>query len=559
MLLTEQEIIELDKRIDSIIPHFKLLSRPKDQALFHIFLRFDLFIDQIGKDPNLVKRRNLNRKVYNGLNHAIEWIHKFCPASTQDYKLHLDSEVIEESEELLDNAIEYSDLFSQLSLIRRGRNQCRVVKPDVFEISSATLANENLDAARQLLVSAGDPIKFEETFEITPQTYLYVKNKLSVKLHKGVDLKYSVSKHVFSNLMTAIEQRCLLKWSMNPNWDLGGYTFEQLKKLWFVLKGLCIVHDMALEFVRNPEKQSELRIRIKSNVEWIAELTQQSNLPRNVVRQIVEDLTYNESFYESGKKKSHVMYQPFLHFGNGRLALNSRIVRISNVERNVWSLTSFLRPNLHGDLRNLKESFWIEEFQKKVELLGLRAIPDIQFNDGNIDLLIIDENLKFGLICELKWLTKSDNVGGTQEVDKEINKGVGQALESYEWLKSNIPSLSQQINVKEDELKDFDFRPFVICKDDLPSGFLEKTKVPVINQQLFDWIMDEPHHQNLRLLWYVAESMSYLPKVGIHYKNLSPTIRWGKMRFILKDVATQAINRWNPKTDISFENLPDKS
>jgi len=150
----KQEIIELDNRIDERISLFKFLLRPKDQALFHIFLQFDLLIDQIGKDSNLTKRRNLNRKLYNGLNHAVEWIHKFCPAFPQDYELRLDSKVIKEAEELFDNAIEYSDLFSQMSLIHRGRNRCRVIKPHVFEISSATLENENLDAARQLLVSA---------------------------------------------------------------------------------------------------------------------------------------------------------------------------------------------------------------------------------------------------------------------------------------------------------------------------------------------------------------------------------------------------------------------
>lgn len=556
--LTKQDIIELDERIDARINQFKLLLRPRNLALFHVFLQFDLLIDQIGKDSNLSKRRNVNRQIYNGLNHAVQWIHKFCPVEPSDYDLHLDPKVIRETQELFNNAIEYADLFSQLSLIRRGRNQCRVIKPNVYEISSATLANENLEAARQLLASASDPIKYEDTFEITPQTHLYVKNKLSVKLHKGSNLKYSISQDVFSNLITAIEQRCLLKWSMNSEWNLGGYTFNQLKRFWFVLKGLCIVHDIALESVKNLEKQFDLRIRIRDTDDWLNELAQRSNIDKNTVRQIVEDLTYDESFYELGKQKSHVMYQPFFRFGNRKLALNSRIVRISNIERNAWSLISFLRPKLHSNLRNMKESFWIQEFQTKSESLGLKGISGIKFKTGNIDLLIIDENLKFGLICELKWLTKSDDVKGTKAADEEITDGVGQALKSYEWLKSNIPVLSQRIGIKEEELKNFEFKPFVICKDDLPSGFLGKTEVPVIDQQLFDWVMGKPHHRDLISLWNVADSMSYLPKMGIHYKNLSPSISWGKMRFILKDVATQAINRWNPQNDISFENFTDK-
>ena|SRR5215203_5248846 len=90
----------------------------------------------------------------------------------------------------------------------------------------------------------------------------------------------------------------------------------------------------------------------------------------------------------------------------------------------------------------------------------------------------------------------------------------------------------------------------------LPSGFLGKPAVPVINEQLFNWIVGEPHHKDLCALWSVADSLSYVPKLDVHYKQLSPTIVWGEMRFILKNVASRILKRWNPKKDIFFE-IPD--
>jgi hypothetical protein len=141
--------------------------------------------------------------------------------------------------------------------------------------------------------------------------------------------------------------------------------------------------------------------------------------------------------------------------------------------------------------------------------------------------------------------------------DEKITIGLEQAFRASEWLKSNIPSLAQRIGFQADELKQFNFKPLVICKDNLPSGFLGKTDVPVINQQLFDWIMIKPNQQDLRSLWQVADSMTYLPKLGVHYEKLSPTVKWGEMVFILKNVALRIIKRWNPKTDIFFEPVND--
>lgn len=336
-----------------------------------------------------------------------------------------------EAQELLYNASEYSNLFSQMSLLQRGRNQCQILKNNTFEISSATLRSEELDSARQSLANAADPENIEDTMEITPQTWRYVKNKISIKNSKNSDLKYSIPSDVFSNLTNAIEQRTLQKWAMGSDWDLGGYTFGQLKKLWLTLKALCIVYDIALESVKNEEKRLNFKIRIRNNEEWIDEITQFSKLPRKVVRQIVNDLTYDETLHP----KAHVIFQPVFHFGDGKLGLSSRIVRISNIERNAWSLVKFLRPKHHGDLKNLKEAFWIQELKKNIEPLRLKVFPNIDYNLGNIDLLIIDEDLQFGLNCELKWLTKSDDVAGIHQVDTDIEIGVEQAFRASEWIK----------------------------------------------------------------------------------------------------------------------------
>ncbi|HSK70555.1 MAG TPA: hypothetical protein VK892_02585, partial [Pyrinomonadaceae bacterium] len=103
--LTKDEIIELDNKIDERISQFKLLSTPRSQALFNILLHFELLIDELGKDSDLSRRRNLYRKFYNGLNHAVKWIYKFCPQAGQNYDSFLDTNSINEAHKLFDEAI----------------------------------------------------------------------------------------------------------------------------------------------------------------------------------------------------------------------------------------------------------------------------------------------------------------------------------------------------------------------------------------------------------------------------------------------------------------------
>jgi hypothetical protein len=343
---------------------------------------------------------------------------------------------------------------------------------------------------------------------------------------------------------------------MDPDWDLGGYTYKQLKTFGLTLESLGIIYNIALNSLRNEEKRLNLRIRIKSFDEWVSELSQWSKLSRQITKLIINDLIYDPMLYQTGRQKPHVMYQPFFRFKNGQLGVSSTIIRISNIERNAWSLISLIRPEIGNDLKNRKEFFWIQELQKQTESLGLKSFPNIKFkfdgSQGEIDLLIIDEKLKFGLICELKWLTSSDDPKGVESDDEQITKGVKQAIRATRWIESDISHLAQRIGIKADELKKFDFKPLVMSKESLPSGFLEKTNVPVINQRLFNWIIAEPHHRNIVSLWNVANSTSYLPMPSKHFETISPTIKWGEMRFILKDIAFKLTNRWDPQKDITF-------
>jgi hypothetical protein len=219
-------------------------------------------------------------------------------------------------------------------------------------------------------------------------------------------------------------------------------------------------------------------------------------------------------------------------------------------------LVSIKRPQLHSRLRNLKEESWLKELQQKTQPLGLKIYPTIKFEfngqRSDLDALILDPTSRFGLVVQLKWLIQPGRISGVFYNDNEIKKGIKQAQLSFEWVRSNPAQLSQRIGLSEEELGRYEFRPLVLCKSTLASGFLREPGVPVINERLFDWVLGDPHRRDLRTLWHVAEDLTYLPKYGKHFESFDATVEFAGITFKLDEVAFMPKEPWAPDKDIEF-------
>lgn len=562
--LEDDEIEQLDSDIDARISKFDLLKRTRDNAVLHLLVVFEELLDDVEKNLDFLFRRNHQRQAYTSLNHAVRWAYKFCKADDSQEYLVVDEEGIEEAWALIKEALVYSDIWAQMSLIQRGRTRCHLLRKFHYELLPASLEDKNRDVGRMMLSHADDPRVADEAQNITDQTRKYIENKLRVT-RKGTKLSYKLSNKDFSYLRSAMSERSLLKWSMDSDWDLGGYFFKEVRLFWRALQTMQIISNIAYGSTRNDKdriasrlKHQTSRIRMMKREDWIEEVAKYSELKREKVRLILNDLVYDEKLHQEGKPKAHVMFQPFFQFKNGEIGLCGRIVQISNIERNVWSLTALIRPKIYSDLTNLKEGFWIEEFKQKAQALGLKCASKIKFTQkgkpaGDLDLFLLDEERNIALVCELKWITPSDDPKGVELEDKEILKGIKQAENAYKWIKSNIRAFSQRTGMATDVLERAEFKSLIITKENLASGFIEKSAIPVINEKLFNWIMLEPHHKDLKTLWQIADNLNYLPKSGVHFEHdQRPTLEWGNLKFTLTNLVFTVKKHWDPRTDISL-------
>jgi hypothetical protein len=121
---------------------------------------------------------------------------------------------------------------------------------------------------------------------------------------------------------------------------------------------------------------------------------------------------------------------------------------------------------------------------------------------------------------------------------------------ALDWVRSVPSQLVQRTDLSREELSEIEFRPLVLCKSTLASGFLRQPGVPVINERLFDWVLGNPHRKNLRTLWRVGDDLTYLPKGGKHFDTIDASTEFGGIKFNLHGIAWSPKQPWSPTEDI---------
>lgn len=551
--LTKQEIDEVDRAVDTIVPSMPLLSRRRDIALIHLLRFHESYMVGNASTPNRGERENATSHAIDGMNNAVQWIFQYCPPEPATPDLAFDEQAYHEAEALHRAAIEYSKVWDLLSLMHRGH--IRGVREDekTIRLTFSSNLNRELSMANNAIASPYGPVLSEPL--VTPEVAQDILN--CVRLQEvETQLKYQVPDALFNRLSERVRRMTAEPWEMNPDWDLGGYTIAQLRELRVTIDTLCVIHGQVSRHLGNPVTILRSIIKYHPRSIWERILAKRSRLPQKIVSTILRDLIYDPALYGPKKKQPHVTYHPIFPFGSNVLAPSNWLMHVSHIERNVWDMVSIKRPELHSRLRNLKEESWVQDLQQKAQALGLEMYPTIKFEfngqRSDLDALILDPSVRFGLVVQLKWLIQPGRISGVFYNDNEIRKGIQQAQLSFEWVRSNPAQLSQRTGLSEEALGQYEFRPMVLCKSTLASGFLRELGVPIINERLFDWVLGAPHHRDLRTLWHVGEELTYLPKYGKHFTSFDTTVEFAGITFKLDEVAFAPKEPWLPNKDIEF-------
>ncbi len=547
-VLSKPELLDLDSRIDARIPQFELLRTSRRAALKALLTEFDAHVQQTGTDTDLTLRSLRYRGLYNALNHAVRWIHEYCPVTVSEGLVDSNTAALE----LLAEAISYDQIWVQMSLALKGRNLITRIGEDRYLVTSANDENQELETARSLMAAAHFPDTVEDAANLPIDVADEIRRGIKIDGVTGCRLNYSIPEEVYRKAAETMQDRRLYQFKMDPSWDLGGYTFAQLERVWDVLKVLEAIHQLALQKLPRQRDRRRLNLKTRSLNEWVSEISRYAELSFDETKSVFEDLVYNPALYVGSGKKAHIMYQPFIDLGTNEIAQCNSLVMMSVVEKCSWILTEILRPKVHGELKNRKERYWIETGFVGYETESLRIFPNIKFKQGDIDILFLDIAEDFALIAQLKWTTSMDNVTGVESDDKQYRVGVEQAKRALDWAENHRTELEFRLGLSPGSLQQTSFHPIVIAKETLPSGVFDSPEVPVINEDLFHWIMKDPHNLTLRQLWEISKQAEFLPKENVHYEMFEPEpLEWGELTFMLQGVAYRSLpRRWDPAVDL---------
>lgn len=564
VLLGKQQLIELDRKIDDAIPYFELLSYPRDVALIHL-LRF---FEDYGRIYALKSPRSADPQVYaatlksgqDAMQFAVIWIYQHCPLASPKTNLGMLKDAYVQAGQLHEAAMRYSNVWDLMALLQRGRAVGEVEGDGIVRLRFSNSEAEDVEVASYLVAPPDDPSLRDDIYDIAnelhPATFL---EDVIIRRHASGTIKYYVPDEVFGRV--ADQQRRLLssKWELGAAWDLGGYTFAQFREFWVALLTFSFIHGWVC--MNSGTKGGALNdvVKVLQRRGWEEKLAGLSGLSNRVVGLILDDVTYDAELYEEGKKQPDVTCQPFFPLRSQLLALSNQLVMLSNAERNLWDLISVVRPEIHSVLRNEKEGWWLRHLTPRLESYGLKVLGPIKFahngRPSDLDLLIIDSNLRFGLGCQLKWLTHPDRIRDVKYADDELLKGVKQAELSLEWLNSRTSRLQDLTGITMSDLATYDFKAAVVSKNTLGSSWTYKPGIPILSERLLDWVLGAPHHKSLRALWEVGEERRYMPQRGKHFIDEDSTVEFGGVRFVGEKTSMRVKKAWNPAEDIDLSGL----
>lgn len=549
--LEEADLRRLDTKLDSEVASLALLSQQRAASLMAILNAFEDFVDGQPRDNRLAEHAAVH--AIDGLNVAAAWCLQHCPSGANSFQYAPSLSL--KASECLRSAMEYSKVFDMMSLLWRKVVVGVAEAPDAVRVRLKDADSQRVLIAGRITDSANSS-ETRGAIQAAQMPALQFGCLARPRKTGHSRMAYDIPLGIYREFASQQERVLQNTWELDDRWELGGYTVGEFREFWLTLTTLSWIHIYACSAFGHDEVRDSL-ILYASRKRWCHRISYFSGLPDVIVEAIMADFEFRASTTTSiGAPEFNC--QPFVELSAGILGLSGWLVVLTNGEEALWHVISLLRPHIHATVRNLKERYWISSLQLALKEYGLDTFPRLPFThdgkNGDLDLLIIDRDRGFGVASQLKWLKPPEHVKDRFYNDEELAIGIQQAEHSHAWVESEREEVASRTGLDASLVKRIQFKPLVLSKNTLGSGWLKQT-VPVFNERLLHSILGNPHRKDLRAAYLVAEEKRYLPISGVHFQWEPLRARFGGIAFTGEGLGVRLLRHWNPATDIDLSRL----
>ncbi|MDD2424325.1 MAG: hypothetical protein PHG34_08965 [Candidatus Cloacimonetes bacterium] len=540
----------IEKQVDDYISKQNVFNCSKNVLVLNILRYLEFLIMWKKQEVDWVRHgHNETSNSLRGIENSIDWAYKLSPVENS-YDFKFNEVNLSNLKNIFDLSVRYSvisDLFfyTHKSLLNFNYDkddklislEQKDKKNQLYKVINAYVASHHVEKEVPKKMTTKIYSEFVDKIDNLIQKIDIKGNKnffsLNYKVKDSLDIYDFILKENDKNMNDFDEQ-----------WDLGGYKIKHFRMVFSAIKSIAIIHNNYLFFLYKKDGDRIVKEKFFQNLvplynkkRWVDLIIYFTDLPKEVIIQVVDDLTYD---FQNAKNKNKigVTLYCFYSIGDNILALSNTVARSSFAERNIWLMLERKKRGIHSKLSNLKEDYWRSSIINRIPDKEIWVYPKaIKIEKTDIDLLLIDFKNKFGLAVELKWLTLPNRSMDYYLINEQLSKGQKQALYSENWVNKNRKKLANKIALKNSSLIDIEFRSVVLSKNSIGSHEVnENNSVPILSENLFWWMIEGASVVNLKILYNKILKKKFYPQKNKHYIVSDRSIEYAGYTFIEKDV-----------------------
>lgn len=400
-----EQLYEIKNEVDSKIKTHYVYTFSRDRVLYELIIQYSFiyFYYMFNKDISIknpycninISERNLEGYFQESMKWATRWAFEYC---NNENKVNNERPKFEHVVDLLNIAYVYDSFFNYwYGFAKKSFN---------VELK-------------------GNIIKF--TNSNCNEKFFHVYNSWRLSVREKLNFNYASKGKNFLSKQKFISQS---DFTIKENWDLGKYKWNDLKQ--FVLKlneELDKSHYIKIQEANKLGRATISRevlkdfIIIKSIEEWISYMVAKTRLDYEVVKNILNDLTYDSSL-----SNPDLALQFFLPLSNDRLMISTLFVNYNiRPQRNLLSLIPKINKSCFDKVSNGCEDIQKRIIKNKIvnkNIIFAEGISREQKLRPAMDMLFLDKKTRQLLVCELKWNIPASSTKEVLELDSKVNKAI---------------------------------------------------------------------------------------------------------------------------------------